>query len=68
VVVVDGWVVVIWLAIFVEVAAAMAASAAVATAATVTRISGCILTFLAEGAEWRRADYACLGSCVKWSW
>ena len=48
--VVDGWVVVIWLAIFVEVAAAMAASAAVATAATVTRISGCILTFLAEGA------------------
>jgi len=53
VVVVDGWVVVIWLAIFVEVAAAMAASAAVATAATaatVTRISSCILTFLAEGA------------------
>ena len=49
-VVVDGWVVVIWLAIFVEVAAAMAASAAVATAVTVTRISGCILTFLAEGA------------------
>ena len=44
---VDGWVVVIWLAIFVEVAAAMAASAAVAT---VTRISGCILTFLTEGA------------------
>ena len=48
--VVDGWVVLIWLAIFVGAAAAMAASAAVATAATVTRISGCILTFLAEGA------------------
>ena len=47
---VDGWVVVIWLAIFVEAAAAMAASAAVATAATVTRISSCILTFLTEGA------------------
>ena len=46
----DEWMVVIWLAIFVEAAAAMVASAAVATAAAVMRISGCIRTFLTEGA------------------
>ena len=45
--VVDGWVVLIWLAIFVG---AAAASAAVATVAVVTRISGCIRTSLTEGA------------------